>query len=111
MCFDGDTPIFYHERIVKGRKDHKCSACKQPIAQGERHLCGSGAIERGELYDFRVCRRCCYDTLRVVSHELAEGCDYGAWPKSTAAASTRCSTGATSGGTTPQTFAGGWMPG
>ena len=80
MCFDYETADCWQERIVKGRKDYKCSACRAPIVKGEQQLYQSSILD-SEVCESRVCRRCCYDMLRVVLHELEEGCDWGeAWP-------------------------------
>lgn len=65
---------------MTARKPHKCSACQLPIAPGERHHHHTGKFD-GDLYSDKVCRRCDYDRVRVVEHELAEGCGWSeAWP-------------------------------
>ena len=81
MCFeyDGYTE-FAQDRVVKGRKTHKCGECRGSIAAGEDYYFHSGKFD-GEFFTHKLCRRCAYDRTRVVEHELAEGCDWEeSWP-------------------------------
>ncbi len=81
MCFyyDGYNE-FEHDRVVTARKAHKCDACRTPIVPGEDYHYHTGKFD-GHFFANKVCRRCCYDRVRVVEHELAEGCSWNeAWP-------------------------------
>ena len=81
MCFYYDEEAqFSRSNVVKARKPHRCSACRREIAAGEQYERHSGLFD-GSFFVEKVCRRCCYDTFRVVEHELAEGCFWSeAWP-------------------------------
>lgn len=81
MCFDYDGTVeFWHEETRKARKPHRCDACRETIAKGDQYTYQSGKYD-GEFFDDHMCRRCCYDTARVVIHELEEGCYWSeAWP-------------------------------
>jgi ribosomal protein L40E len=83
MCFDNDGyPELTNDRVCKARKPHKCSECRGVIAKGEHYHRHSGKFDGG-FFDDKVCRRCDYDRVRVVEHELAEGCHWNeAWPPS-----------------------------
>lgn len=81
MCFEYDG---YSElcsnRVVVARKSHRCGECNATINSGEEYHHHSGKFD-GNFYAEKVCRRCDYDRVRVVEHELAEGCRWGeAWP-------------------------------
>src|SRR5690606_14401876 len=59
---------------------HKCTICRHAINPGERYDFHSWMFD-GRFYEDKVCRRCCYDIVRIVEHELAEGCQwYESWP-------------------------------
>lgn len=82
MCFDYDDgyPEFSETVIVTARKPHRCRACRGEIQPGDRYERHTGKFD-GDFYSDPICRRCCYDTVRVVEHELAEGCRWHeAWP-------------------------------
>ncbi len=81
MCFVyDDYNEFESNRVVTARKPHKCSECNGPIQPGEKYHHHTGKFD-GYLFDSKACRRCCYDIVRVVEHELAEGCRWSeAWP-------------------------------
>ena len=46
------------DKLVKGRKTHKCHTCDGPIAVGERHRNRSEVYD-GEFMSFRWCAACC----------------------------------------------------
>lgn len=81
MCFDYDGYAeFTDDRVVTARKPHRCGECGAIIAKDEAYHRHSGKFD-GEFYAEKVCRRCDYDRIRVVEHELAEGCHWNeAWP-------------------------------
>jgi hypothetical protein len=81
MCFYYDGyHQFQDDRVVTARKAHKCAECGSAIAIGEKYHRHSGKYD-GNMYTEKVCRRCDYDRIRVVEHELAEGCRWGeSWP-------------------------------
>jgi hypothetical protein len=81
MCFDIDGYAeFAAERVSVARKPHRCDECRAEIAPGEAYRCCSGKFD-GHFFTHKVCRRCEYDLVRVVEHELAEGCRWGeSWP-------------------------------
>jgi len=81
MCFDYDGyPEFAQDRVSTARKPHKCAACRGRIEAGEQYHYYTGKYD-GHFFSDKVCRRCEYDTFRVVEHELAEGCSWSeAWP-------------------------------
>ena len=81
MCFDYDEhPDVYQEKITRARKHRKCRACGDAIAVGELYFSVT-VILHGDCSSHSSCRRCSFDTLRVVAHELDDGCDHGnAWP-------------------------------
>lgn len=81
MCFEYDeTPEFTTMRVSKARKQHRCSVCRRAIVPGEVYGYYSGKFD-GEFSTDHVCRRCEYDIVRIVEHELAEGCRWSeAWP-------------------------------
>lgn len=81
MCFDYDGyPEFAQDRVVTARKPHRCNECYAMIAKGQDYYYHSGKYD-GNFYSYKVCRRCSYDRVRVVEHELAEGCDWSdSWP-------------------------------
>jgi hypothetical protein len=54
---DYDTPELYHEKIVKGRKDHRCYECSKTIEKGEYHHCIKGKWE-GCFNEYRICLEC-----------------------------------------------------
>lgn len=54
---DGDQPIFYTQRWVTARKDHKCYECRRVIMKGERYECFSGKWETG-VQTYRTCAEC-----------------------------------------------------
>lgn len=75
MCFYADErPEVWREKIVKARKPHKCE-CREIIQPGELYWYGFGVLD-GESYTMRWCRRCLFDTGRVIAGELNEGCDW-----------------------------------
>ena len=70
MCFYYDEyPEFAESRIVVARKPHRCAACRGEVAKGETCQVHTGKYD-GAFYRDYLCRRCCYDTIRVVEHEL-----------------------------------------
>lgn len=76
MCFYSDeTPEVWSEKILKARKPHQCD-CRHVIQPGELYWYGFGVMD-GESYTMRWCRRCLFDTCRVIAGELNEGCDWG----------------------------------
>jgi hypothetical protein len=81
MCFYvDDYAEFASEGVSRARKAQRCCECKSTIAPGERYEWFSGKQD-GEFFRLKSCRRCSYDRLRVVEHELAEGCDWEeSWP-------------------------------
>jgi hypothetical protein len=81
MCFDYDvSPEFWSTHAAKARKPHRCEACGDSIQAGDTYQRQAGKCD-GYFHSFAVCRRCCYDVVRVVEHELAEGCFWQeAWP-------------------------------
>ncbi len=81
MCFYYDeTCEFGEDKAVKARKPHKCEACRETIQPGETYQRFSGSHDH-RFFTENLCRRCCYDTFRIVEHELDEGCSWSeAWP-------------------------------
>jgi hypothetical protein len=81
MCFDNDGYVeFAEDRVVKARKPHKCTECGGAIGVAEQYHHYSGKFD-GHFFVEKICRRCEFDRLRVVEHELAEGCHWDeAWP-------------------------------
>lgn len=81
MCFEYDGHLgFFHDRVVVARKPHRCSECHTTIAARERYHYHTGQYD-GDFFAEKVCRRCDFDRVRVVEHELAEGCEWHeAWP-------------------------------
>jgi hypothetical protein len=66
MCFsDGDYPEFAVNRVVIARKVHTCAECGSAIESGEAYFYHTGKFD-GSFYAEKQCRRCCYDTVRVV---------------------------------------------
>jgi len=59
MCVCGDypQPDFYSEKVVTGRKDHRCCECGTEISKGEKHESVSGKWE-GEMNTYRTCLPC-----------------------------------------------------
>jgi len=83
MCFVYDyTPAFCREAAPKAKKTHQCTACRQTIQVGAHYrelVYAEDGAKR--VVSEKWCRRCVYDLLRVVKHELEEGCAwYEAWP-------------------------------
>jgi hypothetical protein len=75
MCFYVDeSPQVWTEKVVKARKPHKCE-CGYVIQPGEKYWYGFGVLD-GYSYTMRWCRRCLFDTARVIAGELNEGCDW-----------------------------------
>lgn len=82
MCFIADETctVWNEKTISKAKKEHKCSACNEPILSGEAYVYQFGVFD-GESFSNKLCFRCCYDSVRVVCHELDSGCDWSeAWP-------------------------------
>ena len=50
-------PEFYSQKIVKGRKDHKCCECGCQIQRGTEHECVNGKWE-GSMDTYRTCTQC-----------------------------------------------------
>jgi hypothetical protein len=83
------------------------------ISPGERYYYHSGK-SCGEFYTVKECRRCCYDRVRVVERELAEGCHWNeAWPPLGGLAGHLIDSGMgrTPPGDVPATFQVGDLPG
>jgi hypothetical protein len=55
--FDGEPVEVFTSRIVKARKEHKCSECSEAIKKGERHLYYTSKCE-GEWFTDRSCLVC-----------------------------------------------------
>jgi len=81
MCFDSDGSFeFSASSAVKARKPHACQVCGEQINAGETYERRAGKFD-GSFFSEITCRRCCYDTYRIVQTELAEGCHWHeAWP-------------------------------
>jgi hypothetical protein len=82
MCFyDDNGPVeFARTGVSIARKPHRCFECRQAIAPGEPYEWFTGKSS-GDFFSLKACRRCCYDRVRVVEAELAEGCDWHeSWP-------------------------------
>lgn len=55
---DMDSDIECHkEKIVKCRKEHKCSACQKIILQGEKALCETGFMDGSPVSSY-TCLPC-----------------------------------------------------
>lgn len=57
-CQLENPPTFYEVRVVKGRKQYRCSECLSTIEKGERHEYAKGLWE-GQFSTFRTCQTCC----------------------------------------------------
>jgi len=62
-CIDIDSsdypgPKLFKEKIVKARKQHKCSECDADIQPGERYENASGVWD-GEFSTHKTCSICC----------------------------------------------------
>lgn len=55
--YDGERPEFYSDKMVKGRKEHKCCECFETIPKGTVHHRITGKWE-GDIDTFRTCPRC-----------------------------------------------------
>jgi hypothetical protein len=55
--YDGDQATFYDEKVVTGRKPHKCNECRSDIPKGERHNVVTGKWD-GEIKTYRFCAPC-----------------------------------------------------
>ena len=63
--YDGDMDANvenHKEKIVKCRKDHKCSACQNIIKKGDKALYESGFMEGTPLSSY-TCLKCIEDWL------------------------------------------------
>ena len=80
MCFEYDGyNEFQSDSVVTARKAHRCYECRATIEPGDKYHYHTGKFD-GRFFAFKVCRRCDYDRVRVVEHELAEGCRWDeAW--------------------------------
>ena len=75
MCFyfdDGHMECVT-SAVRKARKQRRCTDCGGDIRPGERYRFVNGLWER-EWYESNECRRCAFDRLRIIKHELSEGC-------------------------------------
>lgn len=54
---DDDGPEWSRENMVKAKKHHRCSECRDAIAPGSLHLYTVGKWG-GDICQFRTCERC-----------------------------------------------------
>lgn len=75
MCFynDGDSPEVWEQKIVKGRKEYRCTSCRKPIPIGQQHL-SMFYVLYGDADRFRVCNLCAQDRVKIHRHEMSVGC-------------------------------------
>ena len=55
--YDGDTPAFFSQRMVKARKYHVCYECRGQIAPGQPYQLTVGKWE-GNFDTFKFCAPC-----------------------------------------------------
>ena len=81
MCFEYDGyNEFTNDKVITAKKPHRCTECRSPIESGEKYHYHTGKYD-GDFFAHKICRRCDYDVIRVVEHELEEGCHHSeAWP-------------------------------
>lgn len=74
MCFYHDEYADVStDKLKVARKEHKCGDCGGVIRRGEKYRHTTFLFE-GEWSTSKECRRCAFDRLRIIQHELAEGC-------------------------------------
>lgn len=70
--YEGDEDIInHHEKVVKCRKPHKCSACQKDIAEGDHALRETGFID-GEPTSCYTCLPCIEEWLKESGQVEAE---------------------------------------
>ena len=55
--YDGESPEFYNEKIVKANKEHICGECKKKIKKGEKYEIIAGKWE-GDFLTHKQCLMC-----------------------------------------------------
>lgn len=81
MCFyyDGMNDVT-QVRVVRARKEHRCSECVDGIRPGEFYE-KIDALFEGYWNHDKLCARCHFDRARIFEREMAEGCGYAeSWP-------------------------------
>lgn len=74
MCFDYDGNCeVYHQKVVKGRKDHRCEECNQVMPKGTLHIFVKSLYD-AHWSEYRCCARCHFIREIIVQQEIAEGC-------------------------------------
>jgi hypothetical protein len=81
MCFlYDDYATIYNEQLVRARKEHKCSCCRQIIIPRTRYR-QVNSLYDGKWNNWKLCDTCIRVELAIVAHELEEGCWWSeAWP-------------------------------
>jgi len=61
------------DNLKVARKEHKCTDCGGVIHRGQKYRIVTFLFD-GEWSTSKECRRCAFDRLRIITHELNEGC-------------------------------------
>lgn len=73
-CDYSDGPSVFREKIVKARKEHKCSECGGPINKGDEYEYTFGVWD-GDAMSFHTCEKC--SDLRASLQALGFCTEYG----------------------------------
>jgi len=75
MCFDGESPEFYNEKIVRANKAHTCYECNSAIIKGDRYQRCSGKWN-SEFSEFKLCLDCMTMREKIQRIEISHGCSH-----------------------------------
>lgn len=60
--------VFFHDKIVKARKEHKCFHCGDQIKIGELYRSRAEKYE-GEMRSWRWCAKCCEAMIKELNNQ------------------------------------------
>lgn len=81
MCFYYDEYAeLYREKVVKAKKEHKCSECYKSILKGETYQY-IFTIFQGDASVIKICPICRDKRQKIHDIEINHGCkEHEAWP-------------------------------